>query len=262
MNPVHEAPVLEAHGLVAGYAGRTVLHGIDFTLNPGERVVLLGPNGSGKSTLLKALSKGLPLMAGAVRLQGEPIQPMRHVEIARRLAFVPQEETARFPFMVREVVTMGRLARSNGLLDTPEDRSISAKAMERADCAQFADRPYTELSGGERQRVLIARALAQETKVVLLDEPTSHLDPAHQVAVAELVGSLAGEGVATIAAVHDLNLASKMASRAILMHDGRIVLDGPVEDVLRSLALDEVYGIPFARVEAPGGRLALLPGLA
>lgn len=253
--------VLEARSLVAGYAGRTVLHGIDFSLAAGERVVLLGPNGSGKSTLLKALSKGLTPSAGTVTLGGDAISGMRHAEVARRLAFVPQEESARFPFRVREVVTMGRLARSNGLLDTPQDRDIATRAMERADCDHLADRPYTELSGGERQRVLIARALAQEARVVLLDEPTSHLDPAHQVAVANLVGSLADEGVATVAAVHDLNLASRMASRAVLMHEGRIALEGEVESVLRSAELDRVYGVSFARVDAPGGRLALLPGL-
>lgn len=252
--------VLEARGLVAGYAGRTVLHGIDFSLAPGERVVLLGPNGSGKSTLLKALSKGLSPSAGAVMLQGEAVSGLRHAEIARRLAFVPQEETARFPFRVREVVTMGRLARSNGLLDTPEDREVAARSMARADCEHLAERPYTELSGGERQRVLIARALAQEAAVMLLDEPTSHLDPAHQVAVAELVGSLAGEGVATVAAVHDLNLASRMAERAVLMHEGQIALEGEVEDVLRSHELDRVYGVRFTRVDAPDGRMALLPG--
>jgi iron complex transport system ATP-binding protein len=252
--------LLEARGLVAGYAGRTVLDGIDFALAEGERVVLLGPNGSGKSTLLKAFSKGLAPQAGEVLLLGDPVARMSHAEIARRMAFVPQEESARFPFRVREVVTMGRLARSNGLLDTPDDRAAAARAMERADCAHLAERPYTELSGGERQRVLIARALAQETRVILLDEPTSHLDPAHQVAVAELIGSLANEGVATVAAVHDLNLASRMAARAVLLHEGRIGIDAPVEEVLRSSTLDEVYGVGFLRVEAPDGRLALLPG--
>ena len=255
------APVLATRQLVAGYAGRTVLNGIDFTLAAGERIVLLGPNGSGKSTLLKALSKGLSPTSGEVELQGDAIGRLSHADVARRVAFVPQEEPARFAFRVREVVTMGRLARSNGLFDTPEDRAAAERAMARADCLQFAERPYTELSGGERQRVLIARALAQETQVMLLDEPTSHLDPAHQVAVADLVGSLANEGVATIAAVHDLNLASRMASRALLMTEGRLRLDGAVEEVLRSRALDDVFGVEFTRVEAPGGRLALLPGL-
>ena len=253
--------VLEARRVVAGYAGRTVLHGVDFALAAGERVVLLGPNGSGKSTLLKAMSKTLALQSGEVLLLGDPIDRLGHAEVARRLAFVPQEEPARFAFLVREIVTMGRLARSNGLFDTPADREAAERAMARADCAYLADRPYTELSGGERQRVLIARALAQEAKVVLLDEPTSHLDPAHQVAVAELVGSLAGEGVATVAAVHDLNLASRMAERAVLLRDGCIGLDDEVEKVLRSSTLDEVYRVEFTRVEAPDGRLALLPGI-
>lgn len=252
-------PAILATDLTAGYQGRTVLNQIALSVSPGERVVLLGPNGSGKSTLLKALVRSLPHQSGSVQLEGLDLKGASPRQIAQKVAFVPQEEPARFPFLVSDVVAMGRLARSNRLFDTAEDRAVAKKAMERADCAYLADRFYTELSGGERQRVLIARALAQETPLILLDEPTSHLDPAHQVEVATLVASLSNEGVTTLAAVHDLNLASRMADRAILLERGVIRADGPVQAILTSPTIDQVYGVTFERVQTEGGSLALLP---
>lgn len=250
---------VEVKGLAGGYPNREVLRQIQLGVRPGECVALLGPNGSGKSTLLKALVRGLPRWQGEVRICGAELATARPHEIARQVALVPQEETARFAFRVADVVAMGRLCRSDGLFDTPEDREKSRKAMERADCAHLADRPYTELSGGERQRVLIARALAQESPVLLLDEPTSHLDPAHQVEVAELVRSLSREGVTSIAAVHDLNLAARIADRGILLRRGEIVLDEAMTTLQKSPLLDEVYGVGFLRVENPEGGVILVP---
>jgi len=224
-----------------------VLEGIDLRVEFGEKVVLLGPNGSGKSTLLRTLSGLIKPLSGEVLIGGDSLVKLSVAEIARRVAVVPQEELPRFSFSVRETVTMGRLARSNGLFDTPEDREIATRAMETADCLSLQDRPVTELSGGERQRVLIARALAQETTLLLLDEPTSHLDPGHQIAAIEIVRSLSAKGIATIAAVHDLNLASSLAERAILLEKGKIGLDAPIEEVLNSPILDRVYGVNFGR---------------
>jgi iron complex transport system ATP-binding protein len=244
--------VLELRGLECGYPGKPVLKGLDLTIRAGERVALLGPNGSGKSTLIRAVSGLLKPSAGEIRLGGYPIGSLNVREIARRVSTVPQEESPRFAFTVRQVVTMGRLSRSAGLFDTPDDVAAATKAMDMADCLEFEARSAGELSGGERQRVLIARALAQDAPLMLLDEPTSHLDPAHQVAVAKLVRNLAGVGVATLAAVHDLNFAARMADRAILLDQGRICADDAVEGVLASPALDRVYAVSFLRARVEG----------
>ena len=134
---------------------------------------------------------------------------------------MPQDEAAPFAFTVRQIVAMGRLARSAGLLDTPEDAEATEDAMRRADCEALADRPANETSGGERQRALIARALAQDAPLLLMDEPSAHLDASHQAWLVRLVRELAGEGRAVVVALHDLNLASAMADRAILLADGR-----------------------------------------
>jgi len=253
------AALVECRGLAAGYLDKPVLKGVDLRLDGGESVALLGPNGSGKSTLLRALTKTLPIASGEIRIQGDGLPSLATAEIARRVGFVPQDEPAHFSFLVRELVLMGRLARSSALFDTPEDRQAANEAMEQTDCLHLADRPITELSGGERQRVLIARALAQQTRILLLDEPTAHLDPAHQVSVAELVRSLAQEGRATLCAVHDLNLAGRMASRGVLLIDGTVGLDAPIEEVLESPLLDQAYGVRFERFRSESGRTLVIP---
>lgn len=249
--------LLVVEGLACGYPSKRVLEGIDFRVRAGERIALLGPNGSGKSTLLRTLSGLLKPLSGTVRIEDRALERLGAREIARKVAVVPQEETPRFAFTVREIVTMGRLALSDGIFDTPEDRAAATRAMETADCLELEDRIVSELSGGERQRVLIARALAQETPALLLDEPTSHLDPAHQIATARLVRELGERGIATIAAVHDLNLASRFADRAILLEKGGIGMDGTVEEVLNSPILDRVYGVQFGRFEGGGGTFIL-----
>jgi iron complex transport system ATP-binding protein len=251
--------LLECRGLTCAYDDKVVLRDVSLCVDAGESVALLGPNGSGKSTLLKALSKTLRPQAGEVRLSGTRLDQMSHVDAAKRVAFVPQEEPASFPFPVRDVVTMGRLPHSPGLRDTQADYDAATGAMELADCLHLQDRPITELSGGERQRVLLARALAQDAPLMLFDEPTSHLDVGHQLAVAALALRLGREGKAAVSAVHDLNLVPMLATRAILLVDGGIGLDAPAEEVLRSPLLDQVYGVRFSRVELPNGRLALYP---
>lgn len=253
---------LECRGLACGYPDRPVLRDVELRIEAGEVLALLGPNGSGKSTLLATLAKSLRPTAGQVLVEGDDLADLSYVEAARRIGFVPQEEPVSFPFPVREVVALGRLARSSTLFDTDEDRRATDEAMRRADCLDLADRRITELSGGERQRVFVARALAQEAAVLLLDEPTSHLDVAHQLAVAAMVRAHAERGGTAIAAVHDLNLAVVMADRGLLLQDGRVVLDAPIEAVLASDALEAVYRTRFLRVEGPDGRLRVLPAEA
>ena len=235
-----------------------MLGGLNFTVVKGETVALLGPNGSGKSTLLKTLAKSLLPLQGDVIIGGRTISDLSFRELAREVAFVPQDEHPFFPFSVREVVTMGRLAQSTTLRDTPEDVRAAEDAMQEADCLDLRDRSIMELSGGERQRVWIARALAQGAPILLLDEPSSHLDISHQIGLEQLVGRLAGKGFTVIAAVHDLNLASGMCERALLLSQGELAMDGRTEEVLSSKAIEDVYSVSFDRIRQ-GGKVRVLP---
>ena len=252
-------PLVSATSLSCGYPGRHVLEGVDFHLHVGEVVVLLGPNGSGKSTLLKTLCKSIPAVGGCVALSGRDLLGLGHPEVALRVAFVPQEEVSAFPFTAMQIVLMGRIARSPGMRDTDEDIVIARESMAKADCLGLADRPIMELSGGERQRVLIARALAAQAPTLLLDEPTSHLDVAHVVGLIELLHALAAEGRGVLVAMHDLNVASELGRRALLLGGGRVRQDGPVEEVLTGGEIEDVYGIRFERIRDSRGLLRIFP---
>jgi iron complex transport system ATP-binding protein len=254
-----EAPLIECRGASCGYHAKPVLSGVDLTVSAGEIVALLGPNGSGKSTLLKSILGEIRLLSGSISVSGSLISSLSSAQIAQRVALVPQEEAPAFAFTVREAVTLGRLARSKGLGDSEHDVEIATEAMRRTDCLSLADRPITEISGGERQRVLIARALAQDTPVLLLDEPTSHLDPLHQVQVVELTRSLAAEGRAVVAAVHDLNLAAELADQALLLGSDGVLLSAPIEDVLWSEALEKAYAVRFERTRSESGAVIVRP---
>jgi len=251
--------LLEVLDLSCGYGDRVVLRGLAFEVQPGEVTALLGPNGSGKSTLLKALMRGAKVQGGQAKIAGDELDRMDPVELARRIGFVPQEEHFSFPFTARQVVLMGRLPHSDAFFDTVRDQEVAEAAMRTADCWTFAERPVTELSGGERQRVLIARALAQEPQILLLDEPTSHLDIAHQLGLRDVLRKFAKEGKAVLIALHDLNLAAETADSAILLGDGKCALQGAVDAVLRSSELDRIYGVEFARITDESGRTRVMP---
>ncbi|MBX7133157.1 MAG: ABC transporter ATP-binding protein [Fimbriimonadaceae bacterium] len=251
--------LLDVECLSAGYSRTTVLTGIAFKLSPGEIVALLGPNGSGKSTLLRTITKSLPPLAGSVRVAGESLDRLSYQDLSRRLAYVPQQESHVFAFTVREVVLMGRLPHSDSLFETTGDHRAAVRAMDDADCLHLADRPVTELSGGEAQRVLIARALAQETSLLLLDEPTSHLDVSHQLAIGDLLRGLAGKGYGILVAVHDLNWAATFAHRGLLLDRGHLVLDAAMPAILESSRLEETYGVAFQRVTDEVGNLHVFP---
>ena len=254
MNPSAEL-LLSCRNLSCGYPTRKVLEDINFELKPGSSTVLLGPNGSGKSTLLKSLTKTIPPLAGEVTIEGNKLSDLSFSQLAQKVAYVPQEELPPFRFTVRQVVLMGRLPLSAGFFDTAADLEASELAMEEADCCSLADRAITEISGGERQRALIARALAQETDLLLLDEPTSHLDIGHQVAIIRLVQKLRDAGKALLTAMHDLNLAADLGETAILLNEGRIAMIAPIENVLASPILEKTYGVPFQRFRDDSGRL-------
>lgn len=249
---------LGTQDLACGYPGKEVLAGLNLSFAPGTATAILGPNGSGKSTFLRTLSGELKPVSGSVMLQDKLIAHLSIEELGRQIAVVPQQEEIAFRFTAWEVVMMGRLARSYGVGDTAEDREAAERSLAFADALDLAHRPVNELSGGERQRVLLARAFAQETDIVLLDEPTTHLDITHQIEFCRLVRQMVQGGKTIIAAMHDLNLVSGMAERAILLGSGGVKLDGPIEEVLNSPILDEVYRVAFRRTK-DGGKTMILP---
>lgn len=250
---------LEARGLSCGYHGKTVLSGVTFSLRQGTITALLGPNGSGKSTLLKAASKTLAPMAGEMMVEGLPLSSLGYRQAARKIAFVPQEEPMAFDFTVEQVVLMGRLAISGSFFDSKEDKEAARRAMAAADCLHLRERPASEISGGERQRVLIARALAQESRLLLLDEPTSHLDVGHQVAIAALLKGLSVGGYTILAAIHDLNFAAELADEAILLSEGKLVMHSPMSSLLDSDLADRTYQVRFRRIRSEQGRTYIYP---
>ena len=237
--------LLQASGLVCGYGDKEITEPADLTVKPGEILALIGPNGSGKSTLLKTLAGNLKPLKGTVSIDGHPLVGLPEHDIARLVAVVPQDEAYSFRFSVRQIVAMGRLARSGSFFETKEDDSAIDWALERADCAFLKDRPITETSGGERQRTLIARALAQETPLLVMDEPTSHLDVRHAVEFVRLVKSLAADGKAIVLAVHDINVALSAAHRIMLLECGRRQFFGTPEELILSKKAEAVYGIRF-----------------
>ncbi|GIK31552.1 MAG: iron ABC transporter ATP-binding protein [Armatimonadota bacterium] len=252
---------IETEALACGYDPIQVLSHVDFSLEPGQAVALLGPNGCGKSTLLKTLSKSLRPMGGQVLIQGDRLDALSFPELAQRIAYVPQEEPSEFRFSVQQIVLMGRLADSHSFFDSREDLRIAEEAMKLCDCFHLKDRPITQVSAGEKQRALIARALAQQAEILLLDEPTAHLDVGHQIAIARLLSSLCAKGHAVLAALHDLNLGAAFADRAILLGAGTIAAAASYGEVLESPVLDKVYGVTFERIKDSGGRLRVLPKL-
>jgi iron complex transport system ATP-binding protein len=235
---------LAAEGLRAGYAAPDVLRGVDLDLGPGEVTALVGPNGAGKSTLLRCLAGLLRPRAGRVLLDRADLNALDRGAIARRIAVVPQSFETIFPFTVREVVALGRSARL-GLFGMPS--RADALAVERAiaelDLTPLAGRALDEISGGERQRTVLAMALAQDGDVLLLDEPTVHLDPAHQRDTLELVRRVTrARSLVTVAVLHDLNLAAVMCDRVVVLQAGVIVADGAPGRVLDAATVGTVFG--------------------
>lgn len=233
--------LLEVKDVDFHYGNRKVLDKITFSAKNGEFIGILGPNGSGKTTLLDCISSKKP-SHGEVLLDGKSIHNLKVKEIARNVAFLTQGATIDFPFKVLEVVLMGR----NPYIDafhseSEKDLKIAKNAMGLTRTTQFADRCVTELSGGELQRVLIARALAQEPKLLLLDEPIVHLDINHQLEILDLVKNQCKNGICVIAVLHELNLASRYCDRLILLNNGKIVSEGLQEDVLTPENIRKVF---------------------
>ena len=239
-------PLLIVEGVTAGYGpAPPVVHDVSLSVRTGEVVGLVGPNGSGKTTLVRVASRTLRPTAGRVRIAGRDPFTMSGREAARLVAVVPQDVVPAFSFTALEVVLMGRTPyRSAFGGGGPDDWARTRAAMVAASVQHLADRPLEELSGGERQRVVLAQALAQEAPVLLLDEPTSHLDIRHVVDVLAIVRGLAErEGAAVLAILHDLNVASIVCDRLVVLHRGRVVAEGAPGSVITDPLLRDVYGV-------------------
>lgn len=240
---------LEARAVAVAYGAREVVHGVDLELRAGEILAVVGPNGAGKSTLLRALSGVVAPARGEVLLDGRPIASLSRLEIARSVAVVPQDVPTAPGFTVREVVAMGRAPHQGAWMrERAEDRDAIAAALVRCGVEAFAERSFTALSGGERKRVLVAQALAQAPRVLLLDEPSAFLDLRHALAVFDRAAEEAARGCAVLAIVHDLSLAARYAARVALLVDGRLEAVGAPDEVLDEARLARAFGVAIARV--------------
>ena len=253
---------LRAEALSFGYGARPVLEGIDLEARPGEVTAVVGPNGAGKTTLLKLFAGLLPPRSGRIWLGDELLSGLDRRSIARSVALSPQIESPAWRLTVREAVLLGRAPHRGWFLPyTADDRAAAARALETLGLEPLAERAITELSGGELRRVLFARILAHEPRVVLLDEPTSHLDLRHQEEVSQHFRSLArNRGAAVVATLHDLNQTATYADRVALLHGHRLCAFGTPEEVLTAENVEAAYGIAVSVAEHPGsGRLWITP---
>ncbi len=264
MNSEPPGMAVEVEGLSYAYNGAPVLHDVSFRLAPGEMAALIGPNGAGKTTLMACVNGLLRDYDGAIGVGGTEVRSMRPREIARSIGAVPQEFQIPFAYRVREIVALGRapyLGRFGALSEADEhavDRALAATHVEA-----LQGREYNALSGGERQRVVIALALAQEPRILLLDEPTAHLDLAHRIELLQLVAGISHEhGVTVLAALHDIDLAAGCFPRLLVLSAGRIVADGPPRDVVNPALLQRVFGVDAQVMEDPvTGARRVLPNL-
>mgnify|MGYP000533549110 CR=1 FL=1 len=235
--------MLEIRGLFCGYDSRIILQDINISVEDRELLGIIGPNGSGKTTLLRAITRVIKPGAGVVFLEGRDIWQMGFKELAKKVAVVPQDLIANL-MSVEEFVLLGRIPhyRKFQFLETNKDKEIAQKALKLTDTFKLRGRSILEISGGERQLVLIARALTQEPRLLLLDEPTTHLDITHQVRILDLIKRLNKEtGLTAIMVLHDLNLASEYCQRLVLLNEGKIHRVGNPSDVLDYKIIEEVY---------------------
>ena len=250
---------IEARGLRVSLKGREVLRGLDATALPGQLTAVIGPNGAGKTTLLRAIAGLLAPTAGEALIDGRASTRWQPRQLARVLAYLPQERTVHWALNARAVVGLGRLPyQLPGAGESTADRAAIESALAAMDIAQLVGRPVTELSGGERARVLVARALAQEPRALLADEPAAGLDPSHQLALFRHLAALAESGRTVVVALHDLSLAARFCHSMVLVHQGRAFAAGPPQEVLAPAHLAAAYGIT-ARYHVLDGVPVVLP---
>jgi len=256
------SPALEFRAVSFSYGSDSLIDDLDFAVGAGEFLGLVGPNGSGKTTIVKLASRVLRSRSGRVLVGGEDIGRLRPRDLACRIAVVPQESGVSFPYRVAEIVLMGR-APYHGLLafDGEEDLAVAREVMALTDTERLADRYFFELSGGEKQMVVIARALAQEPEILLLDEPTAFLDIRHQIEIYELIRRLNREqGITVVSVMHDLNLAGLYCERLLLLKQGRVVRTGRPGDVLTPATVRDVFEADVHIETHPAtGKVTVLP---
>jgi iron complex transport system ATP-binding protein len=245
--------MLEVQNITVSYSAAEVVKDVSFALDAGKIIAVLGANGAGKTTLLKTLNGGLPVSKGSILLDGKLLNEFSRREIARRIAVIAQENETKFPVTALEFVLAGRFAHANNFgWETAADLKIAAKALAMCDAASYEKRLMNELSGGERQRIVLARALATEAKILLLDEPTANLDLAHQAMMFRLVRTRCEtSGASAVLITHDLNLASEFADEILLLKNGRIHAKGEPQKVLTEENLQTIFGVKVLLDENP-----------
>jgi iron complex transport system ATP-binding protein len=251
---------LEARELSVGYPGHLVGSGISLTVSPGEVLCLLGPNGAGKTTLFRTLLGLQRPLAGAVTIDATPLARLRPAEIAKRMAYVPQAHVTEFSYSVLDVVLMGRTARLRPFASpSADDERIAAEKLVGLGIGDLADADYTRISGGQRQLVLIARALAQETPLLVMDEPTASLDFGNQTMVLARIRDLAAEGYGVVLSTHDPDHALLVAHRVAVIAGGGLRAVGATNEVVTGAMLSGVYGTVVRVEETPSGRRVCVP---
>jgi iron complex transport system ATP-binding protein len=256
-------PMLRAVDLSFSYdpTGPRVVDRVSLSVQKGDSIAILGPNGSGKTTLLKLLGGALQPSAGSIRLDGRSLRDWSRREIARRIAYVPQETTTPFDFSVLDIVLMGRFPHLGPFtLEGPEDLAIARAALRATETESFETRSFSTLSGGEKQRVVIASALAQSPELLLLDEPTASLDVGHQLDVRALLEGLTKRATTMVLSTHDLNFAAALCQQLVLLRGGRIVAAGSTADVLTAANIRSLYDVDAdVHLHERTGRLIVTP---
>lgn len=244
---------LEVKNISVRYDGREILRDISFGVSAGEIVVLIGANGAGKTTMLKTINGGVKPASGEILIDGKPLSKMRRREIARKVSVVAQENETKFPVSVEEFILAGRFAHASAFgWETEEDEAAAERAMKACGLLEFRGRSMNELSGGERQRVVLARALAAEPELLMLDEPTANLDLSHQALMFRLIREKCEtRGLGSLVITHDLNLAAAFADKLVLIGGGRMIASGKPAEVLSAANLRNVYGIDVLIDENP-----------
>lgn len=244
---------IEAADLCFSYAEQKILHEVTFDVRSGQLVTILGPNGSGKTTLLKCINLLLQ-PEGSIQVDGTEISKISSSELAKKIGYVPQAHTPAFPYRVLDVVVSGRTPYLGLSAPQKEDYELGYQMVKQVGIDHLAEKPYIRLSGGELRLVLLARALVQQSRVLLLDEPTSNLDMKNRILVLKVLKEIVEQGVAVLMTEHDPNLASLFSDRVLLMNEGRIIRYGRADDVLSRENIMEVYGIDVEIFRNNGNR--------